>query len=146
MNKKKIFAAVLIVAVLGVIIFIPKNKNKVIEIKKVQTPFASILNKEYLYTDNGQITNITLKFSEKEISGFGGINKYSTEYSVNENGDILLKQISNPMIAGSLEKMKKESAYFKLLNDVNHLKLNEKGLILTTKGNAELVFIEKIKE
>lgn len=137
--KKTIIASLLLILSL-VSIFSYKTCK---DCKKM--PFETAINKEYIYLNNGIKTNITLTFSENGIFGFGGVNRYFAGYKV-ENNNIKFSPIGSTMMAGSEENMQLERRYFDLLNNVEKIKVFKSKIVLCTKNNKKMKFIENKAE
>ena len=86
------------------------------------------------------VVGITLKFDDKQYSGFSGVNQYSGTYTVRADGGIKFGSAAGTLIAGPKPLMKVESAYLELLEECDAFKLENGTLTLTTDGAATLIF------
>jgi heat shock protein HslJ len=80
-------------------------------------------------------TKITAEFKDGKLSGSGGINQYSTSYTVESSdrasGKIKIEKITLTKIAGSEEILAQESNYFQALERVREYSVTDEGLILS---------------
>lgn len=139
--KKAILPILLFILVIASMFLYEKQygyKNKELD-------FTSALNKEYSYVKNDIKTPITLEFSNDRVYGYAGVNRYFAGYKV-EGNNIKFSPIGSTMMAGAEKDMKIESEYLTLLNNVNLVKVYQDELLLITKDNQTLTFVENNKE
>lgn len=114
--------------------------------KNKELPFSYALNKEYVYVKDDVKTPITIEFDDTKIYGYSGVNRYFAGYKVENMNDIQFSPIGSTMMAGPEKDMKMESEYLNLLNNVNKVEVYQGRLILKTKDNQTLNFVENKKE
>lgn len=110
------------------------TKNGILYFKEV----INIENKEFYLENNPKIT---LLFKNGKISGFSGVNKYFSNYSLKDD-NIKINAIATTRMAGNNIDMKNEFEYLKLLQNMENIKIENGKLILYSK-NSNLTFIEK---
>jgi heat shock protein HslJ len=80
-------------------------------------------------------TKITAEFKDGKLSGSGGINQYSTSYTVEPpdraSGKIKIEKITLTKVEGSEEILAQESNYFQALEQVREYSVTDRGLILS---------------
>lgn len=114
--------------------------------KNKELDFSTAINKEYLYVKDKIKTTITIKFDASKVYGYAGVNRYFAGYKVENLNDIQFSPIGSTMMAGPEKDMKMESEYLNLLNNVNKVEVYQGRLILKTKDNQTLNFVESKKE
>lgn len=107
--------------------------------------FKNIIGKEYRLIVDNNITDITVNFSEDKVYGHAGVNRYSSQYKI-INNEIEFSAIISTMMAGPEEKMAMESEFLKKFNNVNKINLEKNLLILITKNNEKLIFVDSIEK
>lgn len=85
---------------------------------------------------------ITAAFADGRISGYNGVNRYSGAYTLSARDRFRAERITATQRASIDErKMRAESAYLALLDDVRSLKVDGQRLVLyDANGNETLVF------
>ncbi len=78
---------------------------------------------------------ITAEFKDGKLSGNGGINQYSSSYTVKPldrtSGKIKIEKINLTNVVGSEEILAQESNYFQVLEQVSEYSVTDEGLILS---------------
>ena len=140
---KKIILSILLLAVAGFSIFsFKKFPNKCLK-----ADFSTIINKEYVYVDNGAETDITLTFSDDgRVFGFSGVNRYFAGYKLENDNKLELSPIGSTMMAGPAEKMDLERNYLNLLSMVNKIKVCKNKITLVLNNNQLLKFVKSNEE
>lgn len=133
---RKFVLAVLLLAVAGASIFF---YGKCFMCKKVD--FATIINKKYIYINNDIESDITISFSDDSIFGSAGVNRYFAGYKFDGNR-IQFSPIGSTMMAGPMDKMELEREYLELLGKVDRVEVCKTKLILKTKDNRSMKFVE----
>ncbi|WP_083901632.1 META domain-containing protein [Pseudanabaena sp. PCC 6802] len=78
---------------------------------------------------------MTAEFKDGKLSGNGGINQYSTIYTVEPldrtSGKIKIEKITLTKVGGSEEVLAQESSYFQALEQVREYSVTDRGLTLS---------------
>lgn len=139
---KKIILPVLLCVIVIILVTFFQDKDSM---KNKELYFSTALDKEYVYTKDGEKTPITITFSQDKVYGFAGVNRYFAGYKVENNNNIIFSPIGSTMMTGSEKDMKMENNYLSLLNNINKIKVYRDRLELITKNNILLKFVENDK-
>ena len=88
-------------------------------------------------TDKG--TEVTAAFAAGELSGSGGVNRYTATYETQPGDEIKISQPASTMMAGPPAAMAQEQAYFAALTKATQYAVASDSLTLTDDGGAVLV-------
>lgn len=130
--KKIIFLLVIFFSLVSCNNNISSNNEK--DLIKLAGKKFVLDNKEYMNMD------VNIEFSDDEIFGFTGINKYFAGYSIKDN-KIYLEAGASTLMAGDLNKMKSEAEIIEVISNSEDISFNEGKLVLKSK-NKELIFTE----
>jgi heat shock protein HslJ len=84
-------------------------------------------------------TEVTAAFAAGELSGSGGVNRYTATYETQPGDEIKISQPASTMMAGPPEAMAQEQAYFAALTKATRYSVTPDSLTLTDDGGAVLV-------
>ena len=103
--------------------------------------FATCIDREFIYQEDGKLTDVNIIFTKDNMAGFAGVNRSFAGYK--EEGDnIAYSPIANSVMSGPIEYMEKEAKYLETLSTVNKVKVYKDKLVLITNNNKELVYVE----
>lgn len=126
MNKKLLIIITIILCIIVFILFecLKKDDLNNTSWKLINWSVSSI---------SPSITNISLEFNNKKISGNGGVNNYSGDYKISTNKLIISDLTYTEMASEDININTAETTYFNLLKDVKYYKYNTNKLILFDK-------------
>jgi heat shock protein HslJ len=84
-------------------------------------------------------TEVTAAFAAGELSGSGGVNRYTATYETRAGGAVTIAQPAATMMAGAPEAMAQEQAYFAALTKVTKYAVTADTLTLKDDQGAVLV-------
>jgi len=82
---------------------------------------------------------VTAAFAAGELSGSGGVNRYTATYTTQSDGKIEISQPASTMMAGPPKAMAQEEAYFAALAKATRYAVTADALTLTDDEGATLV-------
>lgn len=88
---------------------------------------------------------ITATFADGLVSGSGGVNGYTADCVLAEDGTIELGEITSTLMAGSDEANAAEAAYFGLLREVASYEVDGDSLTLRDTDDNGLLLFERGK-
>ncbi|MGV8967984.1 MAG: META domain-containing protein [Cellulomonas sp.] len=80
---------------------------------------------------------ITAEFTDTQISGSSGVNRYSGGYTTSSSGDFSVGQLISTLMAGPEADMQAETAYLKLLAAATTYRVEGDQLILLNADGTE---------
>ena len=134
---KKFLLLILLVVVLGAGGYFVYGKF--FQCKKLS--FSTCIDREFIYQEDGKLTDVNIIFTKDNMAGFAGVNRYFAGYKV-EGDNIEFSPIANTLMSGPIEYMEKEAKYLETLATVNKVKVYKDKLVLITNNNKELVYVE----
>ena len=84
-------------------------------------------------------TEVTAAFAAGQLSGSGGVNRYTATYGTQPGGKITISQPAATMMAGPPEAMAQEQAYFAALAKATQYAVTADSLTLMDEQGATLV-------
>jgi len=88
---------------------------------------------------DAEAPDVTAVFAAGTMSGSGGVNRYTAEYEVGEDGAITISRPAATLMAGPPDLMEREAAYFEALVKVATFSVTEDSLVLLDDQGTELV-------
>ena len=89
-----------------------------------------------------EAADVTAVFAAGELSGSGGVNRYSATYEIGADGAITISTPAATLMAGPPAAMEQEQAYFAALEQVAGFSVTADSLTLTDDQGAVLVQFE----
>ena len=84
---------------------------------------------------------ITAEFTDTQISGSSGVNRYSGGYTATSAGEFSVGELISTLMAGPEAEMQAEATYIKLLRSATAYQLDGDQLTLQdASGNDQLIF------
>lgn len=91
-----------------------------------------------------EVATITLNFDGDKISGNGGVNSYSANYTMGINNQFSLSNITSTEMASTNPDINRaEGIYFTLLTEVKYYKIDNNLMELSDKNKNTLLIFEK---